>query len=126
MSTGDEILLLRGSEYGLPSLLVGTNAKTICGATDQREQQQFGVAFDALEDLWVSETDVFESGIHVRGPLPIDQPGQGETVDEALQLTRRHRFLLQIDQMQSDATFLEEALGGAGCGRILHAEDLNR
>ena len=126
MSTEDEILLLRGSEHRLPSLRIGTHAEPIGGGTDQGEQQQLGVAFDSLEEFWVRETEVFETGIHVGGTLPIDQPGQGETVDEAFQLTGRHRFLLQIDQMQSDAALLEEALGGAGGWRILHAEDLNR
>ena len=83
MSTGDEILLLRSSEHSLPSLHIGTDTKPIFGATDQGQQQQFGVAFDALKEVRVREADVFQAGVHVSGTLAINQPGQREAVDEA-------------------------------------------
>ena len=55
---------------------------------------------------------MFEAGVDVGGAFGVEELRQAEALDEALDLTRRHGFLLQVDRLDRDAAFFEQALGG--------------
>ena len=95
------------------------------GATDQGQAEQCWFPFDFREEFGIRQLHVLEAGVDPFFAFGIDDAGEGEAVGETADFAWGHGLQFQVDEMDSDAAFFEEAFGGAGGLRIFQAEDLN-
>ncbi len=92
--------------------------------SDERKPEKFGIALDARQQVRVGELEVLQTGVHVRLAFGVDQSRETEATDEALDLAQGHRFLFQIDEVNSYPAFFKEPFGGTRCLRASRAENL--
>jgi hypothetical protein len=80
---------------------------------------------DPFQQIGFGEFEVFESSFDVDFAFAVDKSRQTKALDESFYLGRRHRLLLQIDEVNSHAPLFEEPLGGSSVGRVFHTENLH-
>jgi len=101
-----------------------TDAEVVSGA-DQGEAQELRLFPDAGEKFRVGRPEVGEAGVDPWPARGVHEGGETETIDEPADFARRHRFAVEIDEVDGNAALLKEPLGGADGLGILHAEDLD-
>ena len=101
-----------------------SNAKAV-GDADEGQAEKAGISRGALQQFRIGDLQILQSGVHVGFAFGVEQRAQAEAVNEALDLAGRHRFVLQVDQVNGYAALFEEAFGSACRLRTLYAEDLD-
>ena len=111
-------------EHGFPGGLVVADADLFV-TTNEREPEEERLPFDFGEEFGVGLLEVFEAGFFEGFAFAIEEGGEGEAVEEAFDLAGGHGFELEVDEVEGDVAFLEEAFGGAGGLGVLDSEDLH-
>src|SRR5205809_6699508 len=91
----------------------------------ERHLQQQRLEAELLQPALLTQHRRLESQLRVALRVAVDQRRDAELLREAAQLADRGRALVEIDKVNGDAPFGEEAQGGASSGALLDPEDLN-
>lgn len=110
-------------EHGFPGGLVVADAEFLVTA-NEREPEEERLPFDFEEQFGVGLLEVFEAGLFKGFAFAIEEGGEGEAVDEAFDFAGGHGFELEVDEVDGDASLLEEAFGGPGGLGAFDSEDL--
>ena len=99
--------------------------RDIVAAADERQLQEALVGEEALGELVIVHPQESETRVTPRLRGLVGDGSGPQSIDEPAQLGGRHRLARDVEEVDVDAAFPEEAQGGARGLRVGGAEDLN-